>query len=724
MWCEAFGGVAHAADVGRASIYGGVNKETAESVRETMATPVVTEELLMSIRDNGVKAVSFDIFDTAIARRVFEPHDLFVLVERIVNRKEGTDHSFADMRIEAERLARGRADAERRQEVTLDDIYGVLRQVGFSDLACDVYRAEEIAAEVASAYPVNGIKEAYSKVLGLGIPVVFTSDIYLPQDVIEEMLARCGYESYTGVWLSSTVGKTKAKGDLFPELVTALMQRGVISKATQLLHIGDNAHSDIRQAGRHGITTYHVQRPAEQLRQVGLCQGKLDESFEPFASGPMRLERSVILGVLVREWVRRHANGETHRQVSAYDIGFNVAGPLLYGFVDWLHQQCQQQKHGTVYFLARDGLIFKKAFDLLTAARKSGIRSEYVYASRRCCYLPALETLDSGAEEILCRTWSTIPASEFIRRLGLDVETFRKDIEDVFGDLDALVAPEDTRPRMLFTRIFDRILPIINEERQTLTAYLEQKGLFQGTAAICDIGYRGSMQAAIKRLAQMNGKKIDVVGYYFATVQFPIWAELRTKGWICDQGIPSEHWKALEESIAMIELFFTAQHGSVIKMVGGQGGQFEPVVVAPCSDEETRFEMSRDIQAGAIAFVHELIGSGWGAYLDITPALALCSWISMVTRPTEAVVDVFKHVKHNDGFGSSSFKPIVSPLKLANLLCKRRATLEEFSKNNWRKGSLAASSHPARVAVKLDGKLRHLIGRYRSVRVLLYRGRG
>ena len=74
-----------------------------------MTTGTVTEGLLKSIRENRVRAVSFDIFDTAITRPFFEPHDLFLLVERIVNRKAKTARLFADMRIDAERLARERA---------------------------------------------------------------------------------------------------------------------------------------------------------------------------------------------------------------------------------------------------------------------------------------------------------------------------------------------------------------------------------------------------------------------------------------------------------------------------------------------------------------------------------------------------------------------------------------------------------------------------------------
>jgi len=681
-----------------------------------MTTGTVTDELLKSIRANRVKAVSFDIFDTAITRPFIEPHDLFLLVERIVNRKGNTNRLFADVRIEAERVARELAgNTELKQEVTLDEIYAVLAASGFSGDVCGVYKAEEIAQEVASAYPVNSIKAAYSEIRRLGLPIIFTSDIYLPQAVIEQMLQRCGYASYSGLWLSSTVGKTKASGELFPEILATLMQSGVIDAAEQLLHVGDNVRSDIQQAERHGLTTYHVQRPADQLRQVGLWQGNVQEAFELFESGPMRLERSIVLGMMLKERVRQNGNGESGRNGAAYDVGFNVLGPLLYGFVDWLHRQCQEQSHDTVYFLARDGLICQRAFELITAARNSGIRSQYVYASRRCCYIPAIETLDAGAEEILCRTWSTIPALEFITRLGLEVETFRADIEAIFGNVEALVTPEDTRPKLLFARIFDRIVPILNEERRTLTAYLEQMGLFEGTSAICDIGYRGSMQAAIKRLAQLNGKEIDLVGYYFATVEFPIWAELRTKGWICDQGIPNENWMALQESIAIIELFFTAQHGSVIKMVDGEVGQFEPELIAPCADEKIRFGVSKDIQAGALAFVREITASGFGPYLNITPEVALRSWISMANNPSVAVLELFKKVTHNDGFGSSSFKPILSPVKLTDLILHPRATLEEFSKNNWRKGSFAASSKAAQSAMKLDGKLRHVARRFKAV---------
>jgi len=680
-----------------------------------MAPRTVTDRLLGSIRANRVKAVSFDVFDTAITRPFFEPHDLFLLVERIVNRGANTQRGFADLRIEAEQVARERAwKTAGKQEITLDDIYDMLPEFGLSAAECRVYREVELAQEVASAYPINSMARAYAAIRGLGLPVIFTSDMYLPASVIEQMLSRCGYEAFTGLWLSSAVGKTKDSGDLFTEILAALKGNGVIDTASQLLHVGDNLHSDIQQAGRLGITTYHVQKPVEQFRRSAVSQGQLDEPFEPFASGPMRLERSAVLGMAVKGWLLQDETGETRPKVSAYDVGWHVLGPLLYGFADWLHRRCVEQKHGTVYFLARDGLILQRAFRLFTEAHNSNIKTAYVYASRRCCYVPAIEELDAGAEEILCRTWSTVPASEFITRLGLDVAAFRPDLEAVFGRTDALVTPDDTRPRTLFARIFDRIVPIIQEERRTLTAYLAETGIFEGTAAICDIGYRGSMQAAIKKLAHLHGKEIDLVGYYFATVPFPIWEELRTHGWICDQGVPGENWMALQESIAILELFFTAPHGTIVKIAEGKDGQFEPVMVVPCKDEEARFEIARNIQSGAMAFAQEMIASGLWPHIEIDPALALRNWISMVNNPSVDVLDIFRRATHNDGFGSSSFKPIVSPVGLSDMLFKPRATLEEFSKNNWRKGSLAASSHATKAAMKLEEKLRRFARRVKA----------
>ena len=61
------------------------------------------------------KVVSFDVFDTALERNVFEPIDIFKLVEKKVGK------NFYSKRIEAEKKAR-----EKNPFYTLEDIYKFL----------------------------------------------------------------------------------------------------------------------------------------------------------------------------------------------------------------------------------------------------------------------------------------------------------------------------------------------------------------------------------------------------------------------------------------------------------------------------------------------------------------------------------------------------------------------------------------------------------------------
>jgi hypothetical protein len=60
-----------------------------------MLKTVLDDLLQRLLRAKKVKAVSFDIFDTAISRTFAEPHDLFLLVEQRMVGASGVKRSFA-----------------------------------------------------------------------------------------------------------------------------------------------------------------------------------------------------------------------------------------------------------------------------------------------------------------------------------------------------------------------------------------------------------------------------------------------------------------------------------------------------------------------------------------------------------------------------------------------------------------------------------------------------
>ena len=47
-----------------------------------------------------------------------------------------------------------------------------------------------------------------------------------------------------------------------------------------------------------------------------------------------------------------------------YDIGYSILGPILLGFSTWIRKEMINEKIDNVVFLARDGYIVKKVFEM------------------------------------------------------------------------------------------------------------------------------------------------------------------------------------------------------------------------------------------------------------------------------------------------------------------------------------------------------------------------
>ena len=168
------------------------------------------------------KLVSIDVFDTAILRTVYEPRDIFKLVENKVGR------DFYKKRVEAESKA-----AQKHKYYNIADIYTFLRP--------EFEPSVELEMELENCLPNQEILSMYNK---NPEKYIFISDMYLPSYFIAGMLERAGYKS-PRVFVSCELRAYKGGGDLFKKVIEKM---GPIEK-----HYGDNYVADIEGAKLAGI---------------------------------------------------------------------------------------------------------------------------------------------------------------------------------------------------------------------------------------------------------------------------------------------------------------------------------------------------------------------------------------------------------------------------------------------------------------------------------------
>ena len=127
--------------------------------------------------------ISLDIYDTAVFRKVDMPNDVFTIMAM-----ETGHGDFVNVRKTAENVARERKEAsEGTREVTLAEIYDVLVE----DYGIDRGGMEqEIHLELALSTVNPYIFQLYTELVKKEKTIIFTSDMYLPQQTIEQILQR------------------------------------------------------------------------------------------------------------------------------------------------------------------------------------------------------------------------------------------------------------------------------------------------------------------------------------------------------------------------------------------------------------------------------------------------------------------------------------------------------------------------------------------------------
>ncbi|MCG6883119.1 MAG: hypothetical protein LJE62_05115, partial [Silicimonas sp.] len=293
------------------------------------AGPVAQGEV--TVETAGV--VSFDVFDTLITRRVASPRDVFALIAEEVAGIAGEDASgFVENRLAAEKEATRSVSERGREDPGLSDIYAALLKCGEDDPRVARLCALEIAAEMRMVRRRPAGAAMFERARQAGRRIVLVSDMYLPREAVEALLAACGYTGWEALLLSSEAGVTKRSGALFGRL---LAETG--ADAGDVLHIGDNRRGDVAVPGAMGIATLHLPASLDRMREAAPF---LRGAIAKMANDGDAATSSALAQVATRAYddTGSELGGDGFGR-DAERLGYVVLGPLLAGFADWLHRE-------------------------------------------------------------------------------------------------------------------------------------------------------------------------------------------------------------------------------------------------------------------------------------------------------------------------------------------------------------------------------------------------
>ena len=282
-------------------------------------------------------AASFDLFDTLVARRCFDPLEIFRAVEANSGVKD-----FARLRHAVEMAMFG------RRLYGLDDVYAQLAAAtGWSETTIQKLKIMELAEEWDNLFPIG-------EIVALVEPRdLIVSDMYLPQAFVRRIVEeKCGLVG-RAIHLSNY---GKHLGVIWPLL---------LADTEIVRHYGDNPHADIASPKRFGVEAQHVTvsqwSPGERIL--------LDLGLRPYAQA-------------VREARLRAYDADPIRQgVAAVQLRLNL--PLLIIGGLYCLARARAIEADTLLMCSRDCNLLAPLVERIAQRAPHAPRVRYIRASRK-----------------------------------------------------------------------------------------------------------------------------------------------------------------------------------------------------------------------------------------------------------------------------------------------------------------------------------------------------
>ncbi len=294
--------------------------------------------------------ISFDIFDTLLFRPFTEPRDLFLVLGKkldIIN--------FQNIRNEMERKAREVHQARfGNREANIYDIYEYVEKYTGIPKEYGIQMEFETELELCFANPY--MKCVFDLLKSNGKTVIAVSDMYLPREMICKLLEKCGYQGFDEVFVSCECNANKITGGLY-----RIVKRYFGADKT-FVHVGDNRDADVAMAQKCGFATQYY----AGVNSIG-------KSYRATYDGMSELIGSAYGGI-----VNAALHNGMNRFSPLYEHGYLYGGLYVLGFCSWLHRKMQEKGIEKILFIARDGDIYRRVFQMLFPEAKS----EYLLWSR------------------------------------------------------------------------------------------------------------------------------------------------------------------------------------------------------------------------------------------------------------------------------------------------------------------------------------------------------
>jgi FMN phosphatase YigB (HAD superfamily) len=609
----------------------------------------------------------------------------------------------------AEKRVRQRSD---KPEATIEDIYRECRSIlKLSKDDVDVLISCETRLEIDLCRPIQTGLGLLERARRQGHRVVFISDTYLPGRTVHKILVRNGcWKEGDRLYVSCEVGATKRSGEMFRHV---LETESIC--ASQMVHVGNDARSDVKIPRRLGIGTEPFLQGNLTARENHLATAKHCDALLPgLLAGCSRLARL--------EGVGKTAQHQRLREIAAH-----AAGPFLTGFVLWVLQTAKAKGLKRLYFISRDGFLLLRLAKALASSVDPLLELRYLYGSRQAWHFPASRGKGFEKASWLWEWTTSYSVATVLGRIGLAPKAIGTHLQRAGLPPEVWNCPMTRQNEAKLKQAFSEpefknvLIGEAEKQRNLLVAYLRQEGLFSDVAyAIVDVGWKGNLQDSLGTILEEEGKRRPVSGFYVG-LNYRGRGDLREKGerktYLFDLRDDPQWRLHIPQLQSCIETFCSANHGSTIGY-RVQGGSVVPALQEWQTEPLETWGLE-ELQTVATAYAAELARVlSWFNKISVYPLLAARSLAFTWSNPTLEEAEClgsFPFIEDQAGIGA---KPLARPLPWRHFARIGKSRYFKSYRVIWLEGSLRLTPEPRSSLLRFANAVKNAGGMALSRRVL------
>ena len=492
------------------------------------------------------------------------------------------------------------------------------------------------------------------------------SDFYMPKEDLIKILNAHGLDKkFKEIYVSADIMKTKRdEGHLFE-----YFSEKENIKYENMIHVGDNQHSDIDMAKRYGIETIKIPNPKKynfDINNLGNIDLKLDNIKKDISTEN--------LAKLTRENLKEYKK-------SLYNQGIEFSAIAYYYIYDIIIDAVLKG-YDKIYYQTREGETFIKFHEIIEKNNPFPFKvpkAELIEVSRVATFAASLDEFNV---QNLLRIWSQYRAQSMkalFKSLDIDIEKYNEYFKKYDIDKEMTIY-EPWFNFKVTTLLQDKefkkeIEEELKEKRERLLEYLKGKGIENkegNKIYLVDIGWRGTIQDNLAFVLD----KVHIEGGYIALFDYynPQRENVAKRALIRDSKVT---WEYVALTLTIYEMMFSSDTKSVAGYENGKAirkGKKEEVdfvknVILPIREGMidgakyiAKFMKERDIMEDM--------------YLGYLYNLAR----EIKENPSKILVEAYYSLVYNETFGTGEYlngRKKVTGLKRFNIIYVRNLMRNE-----------------------------------------------